>query len=80
MATPPLPPVLRASLAEALDGFVAADTVADRIDGFVGLVEWIRAGGDPASDPFARGVNRLTALIDTVEADPALREPFRLGD
>jgi site-specific recombinase len=76
MATPVLPPVLRASLAEALDGFVAADTVADRIDGFVGLLEWIRAGGDPASDPFARGVNRLTVLIDTVEADPALRAGF----
>jgi len=76
MAIPTLPPVLRASLAEALDDFVGAASAADRIDGFVSLVDWIRAGGIPGSDPFARGVDRLTALIDTVESDPALRASF----
>ncbi len=76
MATETLPPVIRSGLERALAGFVQSTTAADRIDGFVGLMEWLRAGGDPASDPFARGVDRLAALADAVDGDAGLRVSF----
>ena len=69
--------MVRSGLLDAIAGFVRGGTVADRIDGFIHLLEWVQEGGDPASDPFARGADRLSVLIDTVESDPDLRASFQ---
>ena len=73
---PALPPVIRAGVVEVLSAVLDATTVADRIDGFVAVVDWIRAG-DPAVDPFARGPNRLELVMQVIEGDPDLRAAFR---
>ena len=72
-----LPPVVRASLADTLGAFIGGATIADRIDGFIGIVGWLRAGGDPEVDLFARGPDRIALLIQVVEGDVELRAAFQ---
>jgi len=72
-----LPPVIRTGLADTLGAFIGGATVADHIDGFIGIVGWVRAGGDPEVDPFARGPDRLALLIQLVEGDIDLRAAFQ---
>ncbi len=72
-----LPPVIRTGLAEPLAQLLAAATIPQRIDALVSLVEWIRAGGDPSVDLFARGPDRLTLVRSVVDPDPDLGPRFR---
>ncbi len=73
---PALPPVIRAGVVEVLSAMLDGTTVADRIDGFVAVVDWIRAG-DPTVDPFARGPNRLELVMQVIEGDLDLRAALR---
>lgn len=72
-----LPPVIRTGMADTLGAFIGGATVADRIDGFIALVSWVRAGGDPEVDLFARGPDRLALLIHVLEADAEMRAAFQ---
>ena len=73
---PSLAPVLRSGLADALATMLDGVTVAEAIDGFIDVVEWIRAGGDPAVDPFSRGPDRLGLVVSLIEGSPDLHARF----
>jgi site-specific recombinase len=73
---PAVPPVVRAGLADALAMMIEGDSVPAHIDGFVELTHWLRAEGDPDSDPFARGPDRVTRLVELVARTPRLETGF----
>lgn len=73
---PAVPPVVRTGLADALAAMIEGASVPAHIDGFIDLTNWLRAGGDPDSDPFARGPDRLTRLHELVARTPQLEAGF----
>ena len=73
---PALPPVIRAGVVEVLSAMLGGTTVADRIDGFVAVVDGSRRR-NPTVDPFARGPDRLALFMQVIEGDLDLRAAFR---
>lgn len=76
---PALPPVIRAGLADALAGLLEASSVAERIDGVVDLMDWVRAGAGATADPRQAGPDRLALLLGVIERESDLRAAFHLA-
>ncbi len=73
---PALPPVIRSAAADLVCNLLTAATLPDRIDALAALVEWIREGGNPESDLFTRGPDRLALVREVVLPDASIAPAF----
>ncbi|HEY8535117.1 MAG TPA: hypothetical protein VIL25_01665, partial [Vicinamibacterales bacterium] len=73
---PAVPPAIRTAVADRVCEFLTAVTLADRIDALTALVDWIREGGNPDTDLFSNGPDRLALLRTVVLEDASLAPAF----